>query len=86
MVHQAADAENRLLSAGVDNTELEDEIPVIVVTRMKNRADKKESVVPGRIQKKKLLSKNPDEYHAELPTLPDFIIALSKDAFCEQFC
>lgn len=86
MKHQAAYAPSRPLPAEVDNTELEDKIPVMVVSRMKNQHSRKRTVMPSRKQKKKLLPNNPVEYDAELPTFPEFIMAQFKDTFWEQSC
>lgn len=82
--HEAADVLCTLRTYRVDSTELEGEITGTVVAWMKNQASMKESVVPSWTQKRKLLPKTPDEPDARLPTLSEFIITQSKDAFCEN--
>lgn len=67
----------------VDNTALEDEIPVVVITGRTDH-DQRTSVVLGRAPRRRRLSKNVDEHDMELPTLSRFIIAHSKDWSCEQ--
>lgn len=79
---KAADALSRLLTVGVDNTKLEDEISIMVVARTKNH-DQRNYFVPSRREKNKLLPKNPDDHNVELPTSSELIIAQSKELFCE---
>lgn len=83
MKHQPANVLFRLLTVGVDSTELQEEIRVTVVSRMKNH-DQISSVVPGRTQKKERLLRNPDEHELELPMLSELITAQSSDMFCKQ--
>lgn len=42
--------------------------------------------MPDRIQEKQLITKRPEEYDAELPSLSEVIIAQSKGIFCEKSC
>lgn len=81
--HQEADALPRLLTTEVDNTELEDEISVMMLTGMKSHNENK-SAVPNRTEKKKVTIKNRQESVTELPTISEFFIALSRTAFCKQ--
>lgn len=83
MEHQEADALCTLSTSGVVITELENKIVFIVVGRMKNQADMKTPILTSRTRNKKLLPKNPDRHDTELPTLSEFIIAQSEDAFFE---
>lgn len=81
---QSAEALSRLPTFRTNNTKLVDQIPVMVVARMKLQADMKKSVVPNRTQEKRLLTENPDKYGAGLYSLYEFIIAQCKDYFLEQ--
>lgn len=84
-MNQAADALSRLATAGVKETELEDEILVILVGRTRNHVQKKPTL-PRRAQKKKPPRNNSDQHDAGLHKIAELIIALSEEMFCEKPC
>lgn len=83
MNHQVVDALSRIPTAAEDNTELEDKMSFMVIARRKNH-DQPDSVVPSRAKKKKHIPNNLDEFDVMLLTLPELIIARSRDVFCEH--
>lgn len=65
MKGRAADELSILRTAGVYNTELKDEIPVMVVIQMENYKKKKKSALSNRSQRKKLMHMSPEEYNTK---------------------
>lgn len=81
--HRAADELSAIPTTGVDNTELDDKISVMVVTRTKNRKQKN-SGVSSQAQKINRLPSELDESDVALPTLYELIVTQFKTLFCEQ--
>lgn len=75
MKNQAADTLSRLLNTGLHNSGLEDQIHVMVIAKTESHDKGKNSTVPKRTQKTKLIVKNSEGSDDILPSLSGLITA-----------